>query len=98
MKDLQNLEQLNPQNNEVSSKQILSNSDWTDSTLDTDARKAIQDLLVEFHNKLVKQRFEVSINKDFNVKLTPIDENVAYRKSLPSPINLKEGLTISFTT
>ena len=34
---------------------------------------------------------------DFKVKMTPIDENPAYSQNLPTPINLKEDITVELS-
>ena len=94
LKALQNLEQLNPQDNQESRKQFLSNFHWTGSKLDMAARKAIEELLVEFHDIFVRHRFNIGINNDFKIKLTPIDESLAYSQNLPTLINLKEGIAL----
>ena len=90
---LQKPEQLNPQDNQESSKQFLSKSDWTDSTFDTEARKVIGELLVEFLDIVATHRFDKGIKNDFKVKLTPIDESPAYSQNFPTPVNLKEDIT-----
>ena len=91
---LQKLEQLNPQENQESRQQFLSHFDWNDSTLDTAALRAIEELLVEFHDIFARHRLDIDMNNDFNVKLTPIDESAAYSQNLSIPINLKEDITI----
>ena len=48
VRDLEKLEKLNPKKNKDSPTQILSNFKWTDSTLQTQARKTIGALLVNF--------------------------------------------------
>ena len=50
----------------------------------------IEYLLVEFHDISARHRFDIGLNEDFKVKLTPKDDSPAYRQSLPTPINLKE--------
>ena len=70
---------------------------WNDSKLDTDARKAIQEMHVEFHNIFFRHRLHIGTIKDFKVKLTPIDENPAYSQSLPTPINLKGDIPVELS-
>ena len=89
----QKLEQLNPQDNQDSRKQFLSKFPWADPTLDTKTRKALEELFVEFHNK-----FDKGINNDFRVNLTPIDKKPADSQTLPTPINLKEGITLELAS
>ena len=96
--DLPKLEQFNPQNNRDSCKQCLSNFDWTDSTSDTAAWKAIEEILIEFHNIFARHRFDIGINYDFKVKMTPFDESPVYTQSLPTPINLKDDITVELAS
>ena len=41
-----------------------------------------------------RHRFDIGMNEDFKVKLTPKDDSPAYKQSLPTPINLKEGILV----
>ena len=92
--ELKELEKLNPQDNENSRKTFLSNFDWTDTTLSPDERKEIEEILIEFHDIFARHRFDIGINREFKVKLTPNDDRPAYSQSLPTPINLKDDITV----
>ena len=92
--NLQELEQLNPQEDPESRQQFLSNFDWTDSMLQPAEIARIEDLLVEFHDIFARHRFDIGMNEDFKVKLTPKDDSPAYIQSLPTPINLKEDILV----
>ena len=52
LRELEQLEKLNPLENTNSRNQFLSNFDWTDSTLQREANQAVENLLVEFHDIL----------------------------------------------
>ena len=91
---LQELEQLNPQDDPESRKQFLANFDWDDSTLNPAEIAQIEELLVEFHDIFARHRFDIGLNEDFKVKLTPKDDSLAYSQSLPTPINLKEDILV----
>ena len=54
--------------------------------------KPIEALLVEFHDIFARHRFDIGVNEEFTVKLTPKDETTAYSQSLPTPVNLKEDI------
>ena len=71
-------------------KQFLANFDRTDFTLQPAEIVQSEVLLVEFHDIFAKHRFDIGMNEDFKVKLTPKDNSPAYSQSLPIPINLKE--------
>ena len=94
LRNLEEIEKLNPQNNEDSRRKFLSNFDWKDSMLQQHEIKQIEALLVEFHNIFARHRFDIGVNEEFTVKLTPKDESPAYSQSLPSPINLKEDILV----
>ena len=91
---LQKLEQLSHQDKQKSREHFLSNFDWTDSTLNTEERKAFEELPFEFHDIFARHRFEIGINNDLKVKFTHFDETPAYSQNLPTPINLKEAITV----
>ena len=92
--NLQELEKLNPQEDPESRRQFLTNFDWTDSTLQPNEIARIEDLLVEFHDIFARHRFDIGMNEEFTVKLTPKDDSPAYSQSLPTPIYLKEDILV----
>ena len=92
--ELKELEKLNPHDNELSRTTFLSNFDWTDTTLSIDERREIEEILVEFHDIFARHRFDIGINREFKVQLTPNDDRPAYSQSVPTPINLKDDITV----
>ena len=94
LRNLQEAESLNPQENEESRQKFLSNFDWKDSMLQQHEIKQIEALLVEFHDIFARHRFDIGMNEEFTVKLTPKDDSPAYSQSLPTPINLKEDILV----
>ena len=94
LRELQQLEKLNPLEDTDSQHQFLSNFDWTDSTLQPDAKQAVEHLFVESHDIFARHRFDIGINTEFKVQLTPLDSKPAYSQSLPAPINLKDDILV----
>ena len=92
--ELKDLEKLNPHDNESSRKAFLSNFDWSDTTLSPVERQEIEEILVEVHDIFARHRFDIGINREFKVKLTPNDDRPAYSQSLPTPINLKDDIIV----
>ena len=92
--NLQELEKLNPQDDPESRRQFLSNFNWTDSMLQPAEIARIEALLVEFHDIFARHCFEIVMNEDFKVKLTPKGDSPVYSQSLPTPINLKEDILV----
>ena len=93
LRELEQLEKLNPLEDTNSRNQFQSSFDWTDSTL-PDAKQAVEKLLVEFRDIFAQHRFDIGINTDFKVQLTPLDNRPAYSQNLPAPINLKDDILV----
>ena len=94
LRELEQLQKLNPVENTNSRNQFLSNFDWTDSTLQPEAKQAVENLFVEFHHIFARHRFDIGINTEFKEQLTPLDNRPAYSQSFPAPINLKDDIIV----
>ena len=94
LRELEQLEEFNPLEDTNSRDQFLSNFDWTDSTLQLDAKQAVEDLLVEVPDIFARHRFDIGINTEFKVQLTPLVNRPAYFQSLLAPINLKYDILV----
>ena len=92
--ELKQLEQLNPTDNNESRMKFLSHFDWTDTTLSPFEKQHIEDILVQYHDIFARHRFDIGTNREFKVKLTPNDDRPAYSQNLPTPINLKDDITV----
>ena len=71
LRNLQHLEQLNPHYDVESRRKILSKFDWKDSMLQQHEIRQIETLLVVFHDIFARHRFDIGVNEEFTVKLTP---------------------------
>ena len=49
---------------------------------------------MEFHDNFSRHVFDIGMNEEFKVKLTPKDDSPAYSQSLPGPINLKKDILV----
>ena len=94
LRELEQLEKLNPLEDTDSRNQFLSNFNWTDSTLQPDAKQAFEDLLAEFHDIFARHRFDIGSNTAFKVQLTPLDNKPASSQSIPEPISLKDDILV----
>ena len=72
----------------------MSNFDWRDSTLQADAKQAVENVLVEFYEVFERHRFDIGINTEFKVQLTPLDNRPAYSQNLPAPIILRDDILV----
>ena len=94
LRNLQEAEQMNPQNDDESRRKFLSNSDWRDSMLQQHEIKKIESLLIEYHDMFARHRFDIGMNEEFTVKLTPNDNSPAYSQSFrntPVPYSLRKS-------
>ena len=70
--------------------EFLKKFDWTDTLLTETEKKAVEDILVEYHDIFARHRMDIGLNTEFKVKLTPKDDKAVYSQSLPMPIHLEE--------
>ena len=73
---------------------FLKNFTWDDSLLTPSQRLQVEELLVEYNSIFTKHRFDIGMNTDFKVRLTPQHEEPVYSQSLPTPTNLKDDLLV----
>ena len=94
LRELQRREKLNLKDDSESRMDFLKNFDWTDTLLTETEKQAVEDTLVEYHDIFARLRMDIGMNTEFNVKLTPKDDEAIYSQSLPMPIHLKEDLIV----
>ena len=70
LKNLQKIQQLNPQDSQGSRNHVLSTFDWTNSTLESEASHPIEALFVEVPDVFARHRFTNRIIEDLEVELT----------------------------
>ena len=49
---------------------------------------------MQYPNIFARHRFDIGLNREFKVKLTPNDDRPAHTQSLATPINLKIDITV----
>ena len=76
------------------SNKLLEQFDWTDTLLTVREKRAIEDLLVDYHDTFARHRMDIGMITEFKVKLTPKDDKAVYSQSPPMPIHLKEVLIV----
>ena len=96
LRKLQEAERLNPQEDAESRQKFLKKFDWKDSMLQQNEIKQIEALLVEFLDIFARHRFDIGMNEELTIKLTPKNVSPAYSQSLPTPVNLKNDLLVEF--
>ena len=94
LRDLAELEKLDPSENEETRNKFLSMFNRTDSLITGNDRKNFEDTIVEFNSIFARHRLDIGMNTQFKVSLSPQDDKPVYTQNLPVPINLKEDLTV----
>ena len=57
-------------------------------------RAKIESLLVELQDIFARHRYDIGMNDDFKVKLTPKDDSPACSQNFPAPIHFKEYILV----
>ena len=91
--ELKSIRKLNPQNSPEVRKLFLANYEHDDSLLNEKDKPDIEDILVKFNDIFARHRFDIGVNSDFKIKLTPKTDQPAYTQSLPCHISLNDDLT-----
>ena len=91
---LRELEKLDPSQSDEQRMNFLKNFNWDDSLLTPSQRLQVEELLVKYNSIFARHRFDIGMNTDFKVKLTPQHEEPVYSQSLPTPTNLKDDLLV----
>ena len=94
VKELEEIQKLNPTNSYEEREAYLKNLKWDDTQLSEDVQKDIGERLIEFNDIFARHRLDIGINHDFKIKLTPKTDEPVYSQSLPCPTDLKEDLTV----
>ena len=74
--------------------EFLKRFEWTDTLLTETEKQAVEDILVDYHDILARQRMDIGMNTEFKLKLTPKDDRAVYSQSLPMLMHLKEELNV----
>ena len=91
MGQLNSLEDLDSRN------RSLSSFAWTDSTLEPEAKQAIEALLVEFNDIFARHPLENGINVEFIVQLTTLDNRLSLSPSLPARITFEDDILVELS-
>ena len=62
--------------------------------LTNDQRSEVEHLLIEYADIFAKHRFDVGYNSDLKIKLTPEHQRHLYTQGPPTPIQLRNELTV----
>ena len=94
LRELAELEKLDPTKNDESRNKFLAMFKWTDSLITAKDGDSLENTIVEFRDIFARHRFDIGMNTQFEVSLTPQDDKPVYTQNLPVPINLKADLTV----
>ena len=94
IRKLEQKENLNPTKDSEPRELFLSMFQWENSLFQGEEKQQLEDVIIEHNDIFVRHRFDIDINADFKVKITPKNENPVYTQGLPVLINLKEDLTV----
>ncbi len=73
---------------------FLTHFNWEGSILNREEKRRVEVQLVKYHDIFARHRMDVGINTEFKIKLQPENHQTIYSQALPTPINLKQDLTV----
>ena len=91
---LRELEKLDRSQSDEQRMNFPKNFTWDDSLLTPSQRLQVEELLVKYNSIFARHHFDIGMNTDFKVKLTPQHEEPVYSQSLATPSNLKDDLLV----
>ena len=91
---LRELEKLDPSQSDEQRMNFLKNFTWDDSLLTPSQQLQVEELLVKYNSIFARHRFDIGMNTDSKVELTPQHEEPVYSQSLPTPTNSKDDLLV----
>ena len=74
--------------------ECLKRCDWLDSLLTIAEKPAVEDILVDYHDKFARHKMDIGMNTEFKIKLTLKDDKDVYSQNLSMPIHLKQDLFV----
>ena len=94
LRELAELEQLDPTENEISRSKFPSMFKWTDSLSTGKDCESLEATIVGFNDIFARYRLDIGMDTQFKVSLTPQNDKPVFTQNLPAPNNLKEDLTL----
>ena len=91
---LRELEKLDTSQSDEQRMNFLKNFNWDESLLTPSQQLQVEELLVKYNSIFARHRFDIGMNTDFKVKLTPQNQEPVYSQSLPTSTNLKDDLLV----
>ena len=74
IRQMQRKKKLNPKDDIESRTEFLKRFDWIDTLLTETKKQAVDDILVEYHDRFAGHRMDIGMNTEFKVKLTTKDD------------------------
>ena len=94
VRELQEKEKLNRKDDVESRNKIPKRFDWKDTLLTETEKRAVESILVEYHDIFARHRMDNGMNTELEIGLTAKDDKIVYSQNLPLLIHLKEVLIV----
>ena len=91
---LRELEKLDPSQSYEQRMNFLKNFYWDESLLTPSQRLQVEELLLKYNSIFARHRFDIDMNTEFKVKVTPEHEELLYSRGLPTATNVKDDLLV----
>ena len=87
-------EKLDPISNALDKQKFLAQFPWKNSVFNSEQRRTVENLLLEYHHIFARHRLDIGKNDDFKVKLTPEHDEPMYTQGPPTPIHYRDEVLV----
>ena len=87
-------EKLDPISNALDKQKFLAQFPWKNSVFNSEQRRAVENLLLDYHHIFARHRLDIGKNDDFKVKLTPEHDEPMYTLWPPTPIHYRDEVLV----
>ena len=87
-------EKLDPISNALDKQKFLAQFPWKNSVFNSEQRRTVENLLLDYHHIFARHRLDIGKNDDFKVKLTPEHDEPMYTQGPPTPIHYRDEVLV----
>ena len=91
---LKKQEKLDPISNALDKQKFLAQFPWKKSVFNSEQRRTVENLLLDYHHIFARHRLDIGKNDDFKVKLTPEHDEPMYTQGPPTPILYRDEVLV----
>ena len=75
-------------------QKFLAQFPWKNSVFNSEQRRTVENLLLDYHHIFARHRLDIGKNDDFKIKLTPEHDEPMYTQGPPTPIHYRDEVLV----